>query len=303
MKILNFGSVNIDKVYKVNEVVGKKETISSKEYVELIGGKGLNQSVAISCAGIKPFHAGKIGADGEFLKTFMKNKGIDTEFVFKSNNVSGHAVIQVDQHGENAIIVHGGSNHEITVEDIDQVLSKFDKNDWLLIQNEISNLDYLIQAASKKGMKIFLNPSPITEELLSHPLELIDTFILNEVEGSRLTSATDVETILEGLTLRFPDADFILTLGEKGSLYYDGSHKYIQNAFKVDAVDPTGAGDTYTGYYLAGRFNGWSIEDSMKFASAASAISVTQLGASNSIPTLQQVSDWLERMGSGEWEN
>lgn len=303
MKILNFGSMNVDKVYKVHEIVGKKETISSKEYVELIGGKGLNQSVAISCAGVKPYHAGKIGADGEFLKTFMKSMGIDTEFVFTSNNVSGHAVIQVDQHGENAIIVHGGSNHEITVEDIDQVLSKFDKNDWLLIQNEISNLDYLIRSASKIGMRIFLNPSPITDELLNHPLQLIDTFILNEVEGSRLTSATEVETILEGLTLRFPDSDFILTLGEKGSIYYNGNQKHIQNAFKVEAIDPTGAGDTYTGYFLAGRFNGWSIEDSMKFASAASAISVTQLGASNSIPTLQQVRDWLGRMGSGEWEN
>lgn len=300
MKILNFGSMNIDRVYQVKEIVAKKETISSINYIELIGGKGLNQSVALALANATVYHAGKIGFDGQFLKDYMDSKKVKTEFILQSNHVSGHAVIQVDQNGENAIIVHGGSNQEISLQDIDKVLAEFEAEDWLLLQNEISNLDYLIKTASTKGMRIFLNPSPINDSLLANPLELVDTFILNEVEGSRLTSKSDPDGILEELGLRYPDSNFILTLGENGSVYFDGSNKYIQKAYKVNAIDPTGAGDTYTGYFLACRYQDMSIEQSMKYASAASAISVTKLGASNSIPSFNEVSEWLERVEIGE---
>ena len=303
MKILNFGSMNIDRVYRVKEIVDKKETISTIDYTELIGGKGLNQSVAISLANAKVYHAGKLGFDGGFLKEFMDTQGVNTEFILRSPNVSGHAVIQVDQHGENAIIVHGGSNHEISHQDIDYVLARFKQGDCLLIQNEISNLDYLIQAASKKGMKILLNPSPITESLLLAPLMLVDTFILNEVEGNRLTSKADKDEILEELSLRFPDSDFVLTLGENGSIYYNGNKKYLQSAYKVRAIDPTGAGDTYTGYFLACNSQGMSIEDSMRYASAASAMSVTKLGASNSIPSFNEVTKWIEGLESEKCQN
>jgi len=293
VRILNYGSMNIDRVYRVTEIVSRKETISTTDYVELIGGKGLNQSIALTLAGVPVYHAGKLGEDGRFLKEYLAEKGVNTDFVLSSSNVSGHAVIQVDQNGENAIIVHGGSNHEITEKDIDLVLENFDKDDWLLIQNEISNLDYLINRAYAKGLKIHLNPSPITDTLLKSSLNKISTFILNEVEGFRLTGKTEIENILSDLKLRYPIAEFVLTLGENGSVYYSGTKKYFQKSFKVEALDPTGAGDTFTGYFLACRFRGMSVEESMNYASAASALSVTKLGASNSIPTFSEVQHWI----------
>lgn len=295
MKILNFGSINIDKIYHLEEVVKLNETLNSIRLDEAIGGKGLNQSIALSKTGVSVYHAGKVGeSDGKMLVDSLILNGVNVENVFYSDNATGHAIIQVNKHGENAIIVHGGANQDITIDEINNVLNNFNEEDWIVLQNEVANIGAIITKAKERKMKIVFNPSPITEELLTYPLELVDVFILNEIEGKRLTNKSNPKEIINDLMSKYDDAMIILTLGKEGSIAAS-KHVYVeQSSFKVNAVDPTGAGDTFTGYIIGSIAQGNSVKESMQIASAASAISVTQVGASNSIPTMKEVEDFLK---------
>lgn len=284
MKILNFGSLNIDHVYSVKQFVTPGETVKSDNYTKKVGGKGLNQSVAMARAGAKVYHAGAVGADGGFLKEFMNKDGVDATFVFDSDIPTGHAIIQVDETGENCILLYGGANQGITEEHADKVLSEFSEGDFVVLQNETNIVPYVIDKAHEKKMKIFFNPSPITENITSFPLEKIDCFILNEVEGEALTGEKDIEKIIYALKMTFPDAEFILTLGSKGAVYFDSNRYFSVPAEKVKAVDTTAAGDTFTGYFIAELVKGKSVEDAMKKATLAAAKAVTVLGAAESIP-------------------
>ena len=164
MKIINIGSLNIDKVYTVNHFVGAGETLASEKLEFYMGGKGLNQSVALSLAGAQVLHAGMIGEDGIFLKNYLASKGVNTEFIRVIDEVSGHAVIQVDKTGQNCILLYGGANKRLTEEFIDDVLEKAEEGDILLLQNEVNKLDCIMRKAWKKGMRIALNPSPVSED-------------------------------------------------------------------------------------------------------------------------------------------
>ena len=154
MKILNFGSINKDFFYSVNDFVKPGETISSIRYNIKIGGKGLNQSVGISKAGRKIYHAGIINKDDTFILDKLKKWNINCENILLSNNSTGHAIIQVDKKGENSIIIHGGANHDVNIKFIKSVLSKFDSGDILVLQNEINNIKEIIDRAHHKKMKI-----------------------------------------------------------------------------------------------------------------------------------------------------
>lgn len=295
MKVLNFGSLNIDKVYRVNEIVEKKETISSLKYDEYIGGKGLNQSIALSKTGVNVFHAGKIGTiDGAPLLEALLENDVNVTYLTKSKNVSGHAIIQVEKSGENAIIIHGGANQEITKDEITDILNEFDSNTYVLLQNEISNVSFIISEAKRREMKVVLNPSPITDDLLESPLELVDLLFLNEIEGNRITNKILPQEILGELRQIYPKTTCVLTLGEDGAIYDDGEIQIKQPAYSVDVVDPTGAGDTFTGFFLGLLVNGYDLKKCMKYSSAASALSVTRHGASNSIPSLKEVEQWID---------
>lgn len=289
MKILNFGSMNIDYVYSVDNFVLPGETKSSKELKVFSGGKGLNQSLAIAKAGAKVYHAGIIGQDGDFLKEELNKAGVNINYIEFTSLKNGHAVIQVDAQGHNCILLYGGSNQCITKNYVDRVLSNFDKDDIILLQNEINLVDYIIDAAFDKGMKIILNPSPINERLSSYPLEKVSLFLLNEIEGKELTGEADETNIVDKMQELFPASSVILTFGEKGAVYKDKDSTYYQEIYKVKVVDTTAAGDTFTGYFIAGIFSGLSIQDCLKRASAASALSVSRHGAALSIPYKNEV--------------
>ncbi len=289
MKILNLGSLNIDKVYEVEKIVSPGETILSLNYKEFIGGKGLNQSVALARAGAKVYHAGMIGKDGRFLVEYLKECGVNTKFIEEIDFPSGHAVIQIEKSGQNSIIVFGGSNQQITEKYIDNILEEFGPDDMLLIQNETSMIPYAMHEAKKRGLKIAINPSPINNELLEYPLELVDIFILNEIEGQVLTGKEDKDEIVSDMNEKYPGASIVLTLGDKGSVYSDGTRKIYQNAYKVKPIDTTGAGDTFCGYLLASISQGKLIDKAMELASKASSIAIQTKGASNSIPELSIV--------------
>lgn len=301
MRVLNLGSLNLDKTYSVKHFVQPKETIQALRYEEFCGGKGLNQSVAIARAGAKVYHAGKIGTDGERLLTFLKQAGVQTDYIQSTDRATGHAVIQVDETGQNNIIIWGGANADISRGDIDRATEVFWPGDLLLLQNEISNVDYAIRRAKQQNMKVVFNPSPINDAIETYPLELVDCFILNEVEGRCLArvDSEEPDVILEGLKARFPGAEFVLTVGEKGAYFFDGEQTLYQKTYSVGVVDTTGAGDTFCGYFLASMAQERPVREALRMASAAATLSVTQQGAAQSIPDKKEVEAFLASQEEG----
>lgn len=289
MKILNFGSLNLDLVYQIPHFVRAGETLSTTAFSRNVGGKGLNQSVALAKAGAEVYHAGLIGADGAMLEDFLKANGVDTRFVRTIDQPSGHAVIQVIPEGNNCIFLFGGANQCVTQEFINEALAFFGEGDFLLLQNEINSIDKIIDAAYARGMQAVLNPSPIADNLKKLPLEKIGWFILNEIEGAELSGETDPDKILDRLTALYPHARIVLTLGSEGSLYAYGQERIAQPAFRVQAVDTTAAGDTFTGYFFASAAAGADVKTALRRASMASAISVTRPGAAASVPMPDEV--------------
>ena len=290
MKILCFGSLNLDKVYSVPHFVRAGETLSSTKMQEFCGGKGLNQSVALARAGAETYHAGCVGqADGEPLLAMLRSSGVDTTLVRMLPCPSGHAIIQVNEQGQNCILLYGGANQEVSKEQIDAVLEQFQPGDMLVLQNEINNLPYLMETAGKKGMEIVLNPSPMNDAILKLPLEYVRYFILNEVEARDLCAEEGPEEdFADKLLRRFPDSKIVLTLGSKGSIYVDQKKRIIQPAYRVETVDTTAAGDTFTGYFLAGIAGGMDVKAALQQAAKAAAIAVSRKGAAPSIPTLEE---------------
>ena len=286
MKILNFGSINKDYFYSVNDFVKPGETISSIRYNIKIGGKGLNQSVGISKAGQNIYHAGIINKDDTFILDKLKKWNINCENILLSNNPTGHAIIQVDKKGENSIIIHGGANHDVNIKFIKSVLSKFDSGDILVIQNEINNIKEIIDRAHHKKMKIIFNPAPFNNEILSYDLNKISTLILNQTEGEALSKEKKPDGILKVLNSKFNNTEIILTLGEKGSLYSFKDELLKIKAHKLDTVDTTGAGDTFIGYYVAGIASKMNTKDNLNRASEAAALATTKLGGAESIPRI-----------------
>ena len=290
MKVLNFGSLNFDHFYEVEHIVHPGETIPSGKYRLACGGKGLNQSVALAHAGANVFHAGKVGRDGEALLACLKAAGVATRYVeITGETPSGHAIIQVDKNGQNSIIIHGGANRAIRKEDVSRVLGAFEPGDCLLLQNEVSCMAEMIDQAKDQGLTIFLNPAPMDERVAGYPLEKVDYFIINEIEGRDLSGATEAEAIMAAMRKRFPEAAILLTLGEQGVCYADQSTSLVVPAEKVHAVDTTAAGDTFIGFFIAQKLAGQPIESCLRTACHAAAICVTRPGAADSIPHLQEV--------------
>lgn len=290
MKILSFGSLNIDNVYSVDHFVQPGETISALNKEVFCGGKGLNQTIAAARAGVEVYHAGKVGPDGGILVDCLKNDGIHTDYILRGTESSGHSIIQLDKKGGNCIIVYGGTNTQLTKEEINGVLKDFGKGDILLIQNEINLLDVLMKLAAEKGMQIALNPSPINSYLLERcPLNLVRYFILNEVEGKTISGADGREDILAALKEKYPNSAIVLTLGSHGVLYNDQDNTYCHGIYDTEVVDTTAAGDTFTGYFIAGIAKQLPMEDVLEQASIASSIAVSRKGAVPSIPFLKEV--------------
>ena len=298
MKVLCFGSLNIDYTYQVPHFVKKGETLASERLQVFGGGKGLNQSVALAKAGTEVYHAGSIGQDGMFLLDMLKDAGANTDFVKILDTVrTGNAIIQNDKSGDNCIILYGGANQAITREQVDEVMSHFESGDYLVLQNEINELGYIVEKAHEKGMIIVLNPSPMNEKILALPLDVINYFILNEVEAAQILGKEDKgeeswEQIADDLLKKFPQATIVLTMGSEGSVFKNQKETVCQSIYKVQAVDTTAAGDTFSGYFIGGILGGLSAKEAMDQASKASAIAVTRKGAAPSIPVLAEVQNY-----------
>ena len=289
MKVLNIGSCNIDYIYEVDHMVRPGETQKVDTLQIVSGGKGLNQSIALAKAGVDVYHAGLIGHDGAILRQALEGHGANTDYLSEVDGPSGHAIIQLDKHGENCILVYPGANHQLTEELIEEILSHFESGDLLLLQNEVNNMPFIVKRAHELGLQIAINPAPFNEEIKNIPLQLVNYLILNEVEGKDLTNEEDDFKVLESLKEMYPTTHVLLTRGSKGVIYSYKDVMIEQPAYKVEAVDTTAAGDTFIGYFISGLVRQLEMTEILKLASKASSITVTRKGSSSSIPTLDEV--------------
>lgn len=327
MKLYNIGSLNIDYVYSVAHFVQPGETIPSYAREIFAGGKGLNQSIALARAGAQVIHGGMIGPDGGFLKELLADSGVDTTHIGTLQEASGHTIIQVDEQGQNCIILYAGTNHCITKAYLDELLKDASAGDFMLIQNEVNCLREAMEIAHEKKMYIAFNPSPISQDLFTLPLSYVDWWFCNEIEGTALFGsyensgnskenkenkgnkadknnednkdskeqelegqiAIEPEKIMQQFRQKYSQSHLILTVGKKGSYYCDQKEILFQPAFEAKAIDTTAAGDTYSGYFLANLAAGKSISDALKEASLAASICVTRKGAAPSIPYKKEV--------------
>lgn len=330
MKILNFGSLNIDCVYSVPHFVRPGETLSSDKRELFCGGKGLNQSVAFARAGAEIYHAGKVGEDGKMLVDMLENAGADTRFIKKTDAPSGHAIIQVNAEGENCIILFDGANGCISEKQIDETLAFFEKGDAVVLQNEINNIDSIVNKAKEKGMITVLNPSPFNEKITALDIGKIDWLIINETEGRQIlenqqkaglefvendknkkdfkkvqlfdTLETNIDKqsdlakgITDALLSEYPDMKIVLTLGKKGAVYADKESYCTQGIIDAKVVDTTGAGDTFTGYFFTSVFSDKTPKEALLIASFASSVAISRKGAAPSIPTMDEVKQKMNK--------
>lgn len=295
MAVFNFGSINIDHVYSVPHFVQPGETLSSSSYQSILGGKGANQSVALAKAGNQVFHVGAIGASDSSFIDQMKDAGVNCDFIRELSDVaSGHAIIQVTPDAENSIILFGGANQAISNDHITSALMTAKPNDWVLLQNETNDIDTVIQEAHKRNLNIAFNPAPMTESVKQLPLNKLTLLVVNEVEAEQLTGESDVEAIKRSLKSDYPKTKILLTLGKAGVWFVEGNTEEFCPAFKVKAVDTTAAGDTYIGFFLAAYQSNMTVVDALKYACAASALAVMKAGAAASIPSVDEVTAFLQ---------
>ena len=357
MKILSFGSLNIDYVYRLPHIVVPRETISSNNINIFAGGKGLNQSAAAIAAlqhtpgqktatvrhattapnahgahtartpqektatsrhvthtvptahatrttptalaatgatDIKVLHAGCVGNDDRMLCAELQKRGVDTTFVRTVETPTGHAIIQVAESGENAIIVYGGANRDICPAHITEAIDTCAAGDILLLQNEINAIPEIMTAASQRKIRIFFNAAPCSAQVAQYPLHLADTLIVNEVEGEMLSGKSDPQHIIAVLTARYPHSAIIVTAGAKGALYGCGTTRHHAAAPSFKVVDTTGAGDTFVGYYAASIASASTPADAMHIACHAASLSITRQGATASIPYYWEVAPHIQ---------
>jgi ribokinase len=294
MKVLVFGSLNIDLIFSVDHIVRPGETISSSALEKSAGGKGANQAASLAKAGMETYMAGKIGGDGEFLLELLRSYGVNTDHVAQYEGATGQALIQLDKNRQNAIVLFSGGNALITDDEVNRTLAQFGPGDIVVLQNEINRTAEVMRAAKKRGLKIYLNPSPYDEKINKLSLDLADAFFVNEIEGAALANlpqGSSFPAILEKLVKKFPHAEIILTAGKDGAFYGFNAIREKGDIIDLPVADTTAAGDTFTGYFIAARARDLPVREAQALACKASSIAVSRKGAMVSIPFSKEVFD------------
>ena len=291
MTILNIGSVNIDHAYRVTRHPAPGETVLSKGYLRGLGGKGANMSLAAAAAGGDVRHAGAVGADGTWCRDRLAAAGIGVDDLLVIDVETGHGLIMVDDAGENMIVVHSGANHALTMTQIEAAIARASAGDWLLLQNETNLVTEAARAARAAGLKVAYAAAPFDAVATGAMLRLADLIAVNEVEAAQLAAhvGRDVDDL--GVPA------LLVTLGRRGAVYRTGGQSIETPAFEVTAVDTTGAGDTFFGFFLAGLDTGADPAAALRRAAAAGALQVTKPGAGDAIPTGAEVDRFLAGRG------
>jgi len=285
--IYNFGSINVDHVYRVEHLPAPGETIAASQHQTFLGGKGINQSIAISRAHGEIRHIGAIGPDREWVIRQIEDAGIKTDYISIVAAPTGHAIINVDDDGENAIVIFSGANLCLTEEQITKNLAAAMPQDWVLLQNETNLAAEICNEANNRGCKIAYSAAPFIAETTLELLPFASLLVLNEGEAVALGAALNCAPI------NIPIPELLVTCGNKGAWLRTQDQTFKQNAFSVSPVDTTGAGDTFLGSFLALYDQGSNAQDALRYAAAASALQVTKPGAALAIPLRQEVEDFL----------
>ncbi|MGM0535478.1 MAG: ribokinase [Pseudomonadota bacterium] len=283
----NFGSINLDHFYRVPHLVRPGETLTSCDYRVGLGGKGANQSLAMARAGGRVRHWGRLGRQDTWARDLLARAGVEVASIDLVDEPSGHAIIQVDDHGENAILLFPGANHGVTEQALDAQFAVATPGDWLLVQNERDALPRVLARAAEAGLKIAFNPAPMDDAVLELPLETCRLLFVNRGEAAWLAGLEEnaaPHALLERLARRLPDCETVLTLGGEGAWYQSGDERHFQPALPVTPRDTTAAGDTFIGYYLAALQQGRPVTDCLRRAATAAALGVQVAGAAESIP-------------------
>lgn len=292
----NLGSINLDHVYRVPHLVTPGETLASHAYAVGLGGKGANQSLALALAGGRVCHWGRLGRRDAWARDTLARAGVDVSHVSLVDAPSGHAIIQVDDAGENAIVLYSGANHGFDGATFEALAGTAAPGDWLLLQNECNGLAELLTLAAERQIRVAFNPAPMTDAVGELPLSACRLLFVNRTEAAGLAGLpvdAEADALLDALGNRLPDCELVLTLGADGAWHQAGGERRHQPALKVSAVDTTGAGDTFIGYYLAALQRGASVAHCLTRATAAAALAVQRPGAAAGIPTADEVADFL----------
>lgn len=283
MAIWNLGSVNADLFYRVPHIPAPGETIAALSMTRGLGGKGANMSVAAARAGARTHHIGNVGTDGIWARDRLMEYGVDTRFIDADTAPMGHAIITVDEAGENAITLFSGANHQIAQPTLTRALSEAATGDWFLTQNETTDQAEGAALARDLGLRVAYAAAPFDARAVQAVLPLLDLLILNTIEAAQLEEALSLRMDQLGV------ADVIVTLGAEGARHITPTGHQDYPAIPADVVDTTGAGDTFTGFVLAGLDRGFTMAQSIRLASFAGALMVARHGTADVIPDLHEV--------------
>ena len=285
MTIWNLGSINADHVYAVPHIAAPGETLAATDLSHGLGGKGANMSVAAARAGAAVAHLGAVGADGGWMVERLEGYGVSCSHVQHREGVSGHAIIAVDAGAENAITLWPGANREIDLDAVKQALEEAAPGDVFVTQNETNGQLEAARIARARGLTIAYAAAPFEAEAVRAVLPELDLLVLNEIEARQLSEA--LGSPVESLGV----PDIVVTLGPRGCDWIETSTgtRHHVDAPKVEALDTTGAGDTFTGYLLAGLSEGLPMPRALELATRAGALKVGRRGAADAIPTREEV--------------
>ena len=302
-KIVVIGSSNVDLLMKMNHLPEKGETVTDAEFFQVYGGKGANQAVAAARAGGKVAFVNCVGEDAytpQMVQNY-KNDGIDTTWVFQEKGIaSGHALIMIGGAGMNYLSVAPGANYRLTPEKIDLAMPIISEAAMIVMQYEITEaaIKHVVDIANRLGIPVMFNLAP-ARAFDPEYISKMDILVLNEVEAGFLAdmpvnNEAEAENAARVLVNRGVKK-VIITLGAKGAFVMTKDEKVQVPAYKVEAVDTTAAGDTFCGALAVALVEGKSLRESLQFASAAAAISVTRMGAQPSAPTRKEIEGFLRK--------
>lgn len=291
MTIWNFGSINIDHTYRLPRLPGPGETLAAAEYRIGLGGKGANQSVAAARMGARVLHMGAVGPDGEQVLGLLRAAGVDCSHVAHVSEPTAHAIITVDEAGENAIVIYSGANLSQDEARLRNGLLGARPGDLLLLQNETNLVAQAAMIGKQLGLTVIYSAAPFDLQAARAVLPHVDMLVLNEVEADQLAQALGVDAA------SLPVPRVLMTRGAKGAVMTERGVPLHVPAYPVTPIDTTGAGDTYLGALAAGLDQGMETGDAMRLAAAAAALQVTRPGTAEAIPGREEVNIFLASTG------
>ena len=295
-KITVIGSLNYDVILKIPRLPFKGETLTANGAAFSAGGKGANQAVQAAKLHTPTYMVGCVGTDAaaDFLVSTAKQYGVNTDYIRKVPGSSGMGVINAVEDGSVYACIVRGANFEVTKEDVDNAMPILKESGVCILQNEIpvEIIAYAIDKAKEAGCIVVLNAAPAIE-LPEECLSKVDILVVNEVEAEfycheKIDSVEKAKTEIKKMAEKYNN-NVIFTLGKDGAVAYENGTIEFIPAMKVDAIETTGAGDSYIGAVSHSIIEGKSLIEACKFATKCSAITVCRMGAQPSMPTLEDV--------------